>query len=309
MSDFNSNEIRRLDGTLLLVFVGLMRTGKAADVAAQLGVTNSSVSHALARLRDIFGDDLFLRRPHGMEPTAFARQVEPDVRAALTALQAALSDNSPFDPASVELHLRLSARDSEIAATLPQLLSELRKTAPGITASVRSMTASATLTALRDAEIDLALGFFGRDLAGIDRHFLRKESYLVVARQGHPLFEGGLTLQRYLSAEHVLVSADGSLRGIVDSTLAEQGLARRVVLAVPQFLPTLAVISQSDAISTLPAALVRKYAPAFDLVYAPPPLAVRAFEISALTHIRDRRNQALQWCVERLVALHQAGID
>ena len=66
MSDFSSSELHRLDLTLLLVFLGLLRHRKARDVTAQLGVTQSAISRALKRLRDIFGDALFLRRPHGM---------------------------------------------------------------------------------------------------------------------------------------------------------------------------------------------------------------------------------------------------
>ena len=72
MTDFSQSELRRLDLTLLLVFLGLLRHRKATDVAAELGLTQSGVSQALKRLRDIFGDPLFLRRPHGMDPTATA---------------------------------------------------------------------------------------------------------------------------------------------------------------------------------------------------------------------------------------------
>lgn len=286
----------------MLVFQGLIRTGKAADVAAELGLTNSSISHALTRLRDIFDDELFLRRPHGMEPTAFARQVSVDVDKALQSMQDALSDAPDFDPASAQSHLRVSARDSEIASALPRILSRLRERAPGMTVSVRSMAAGEALRALRDANIDLAMGFFATGVPEIDYRDLRREGYLVVARQNHPLMDGPLTLEAYCQAEHVLVAADGSTRGIVDDTLARTGHQRKVVLSLPQFLPTLAMVSQSDTIATLPGTIVRRYAAAFDLQFAPPPLEIRTFDIRILTHVRDRRNAAVQWVVNEMLA-------
>ncbi len=301
MADFDKNKIRRLDGTLLLVFQGLMRTGKAVDVAAQLGLTNSSISHALGRLRDIFEDDLFLRRPHGLEPTAYAKEVAADVEHALNAMQAALSDTHAFDPGTADLHLRLSARDSEIAAILPQILSGIRSSAPNVRVSVRSMGATDAVRALRGADIDLALGFFRRNAPDIDQRLLRQEAYLVVARAGHPIMRRPMTLADYRQADHVLVSSDGSLRGIVDETLAQQGHSRRVVLALPHFMPTLAMVAQSDTIATLPATLVRRYAETFDLAFQPPPLDIRSFDIRVLSHARDRRNPAIQWCAEQIL--------
>ena len=73
MSDIDEIELRRLDLTVLLVFLNLMRFGKATDVATHMGLTQSSISHSIRRLRDSFGDPLFLRKPHGLEPTFVAR--------------------------------------------------------------------------------------------------------------------------------------------------------------------------------------------------------------------------------------------
>ena len=69
MSDIDTADIRKLDGNLLLVFRELARTRRTTETARRLAVTQSTVSHALARLRDLFGDPLFVRRPHGLEPT------------------------------------------------------------------------------------------------------------------------------------------------------------------------------------------------------------------------------------------------
>ena len=81
MSDFDLNQIRRLDGGLLLVFRELLRTRRASTVAERLGLSPSAISHALTRLRDLFNDQLFVRRPHGFEPTRRALELGPKIEA------------------------------------------------------------------------------------------------------------------------------------------------------------------------------------------------------------------------------------
>src|SRR5215467_11776361 len=83
MSDIDAANIRKLDMTLLLIFQELMRHRKLTVVAQRLGFTQSAVSHHVRRLREIFGDELFIRRPAGVDPTSRAMELEPQIRAML----------------------------------------------------------------------------------------------------------------------------------------------------------------------------------------------------------------------------------
>src|SRR3954469_23422290 len=98
MSDIDTSQIRRLDGGLLLVFHELLRTRRASTVADRLGLSQPAISHALGRLRDLFDDQLFIRRPHGFEPTRRALELGPKVEALLALTGQALSPNAIFDP-------------------------------------------------------------------------------------------------------------------------------------------------------------------------------------------------------------------
>src|SRR5450432_4024283 len=98
MSDFDLNQIRRLDGGLLLVFRELLRTRRASTVAERLGLSPSAISHALGRLRDLFGDQLFVRRPHGFEPTRRALELGPRIEALIELSAQAISPDGGFDP-------------------------------------------------------------------------------------------------------------------------------------------------------------------------------------------------------------------
>lgn len=299
MTEFDKNKIRRLDLSVLLIFLGLMRSRKAADVAAELGLTNSSISHALRRLRDVFEDDLFLRRPHGLEPTAFAEMIEPDIRRAVEAVQSALAGPAAFDPATAEGTLRIAANDREVAGLIPAVFSKVNGAAPGLRFSVRHMSNKQALQELDDGGLDLAVGFFREPGPEYDRTLLRTETYSVVARAGHPIFDAPLTVERYAAAAHILVASDGSLTGIVDQSLADLNLQRRVCLSIPNFMPALSILPESDFIATLPTSLVRQHAALFGLQHCEPPLSIRPFDVSLLCHRRNRRDPMLAWCLER----------
>ncbi|MEO0385601.1 MAG: LysR family transcriptional regulator [Pseudomonadota bacterium] len=301
MSDFDQVKLRRLDVTVLLVFSGLIRHGKATLVAQELGLTNSSISHALRRLRDVFEDELFLRRPHGLEPTAFARSIEPAVQSALDALQGALAGPSVFVPSQSDAHVRLSAQDYEIATIVPALLVRLRDVAPNITLSIQALAKPDAMKALEAGDIDLALGFFPDLSAKHISTTLLEETYLVAARADHPFLRQDANLESYLTSDHLLVSGDVSMSGIVDQVLATQGLARRVALSVPLFMPALTMLADSALIATLPAALVRTHAARFDLAFAPPPVTVRPFPVQALRHVRDEKNPMITWLLGEFV--------
>ena len=303
MSDFSNNKIRRLDGTVLLVFAELMRLRKAADVAANLGLTNSAISHALRRLRDVFEDDLFIRRPHGLEPTAFAIEIEPAITRALAHIQDALDGPVQFDPSSAKATLRLAAADYEVATVVPDLLADLLSKAHGLDVSIMSMDRDRTIQALKDGELDLAFGFFPGEHDRLVTRELFLESYLVAGRKDRFGDQDTINLDAYLACDHVLVSQDRSMRGIVDDGLAQLGRSRRVRLSVPSFFPALSIAAQHDMLVTMPARMITRHAARFDLTFTKPPVAIRAFPLQVAHHQRDERGAMLHWVLSRLQAI------
>jgi DNA-binding transcriptional LysR family regulator len=300
MTELSQSQLRRLDLTVLLVFLGLVRHRKALDVASELGLTQSAVSQALRRLRDIFGDDLFLRRPHGMEPTALALALEAPVAAAVEALRGALGEARRFDPASATGVVRIAALDAEQSVLIPALAARLRLEAPGLALSALPLGRGEATEALAQGQVDLALGFVWSRPESIREQRLYDEGFLVAGRPVCLPEAPGLDLDSYCAVDHVLVSPAGDLRGIVDERLAEMGRSRRVVLGLPAFLPALAAVAALDGLVTLPARLATAFAPGFGLAIAEPPLAIRRFPVSVYWHWRNDRDQRTGWLVRAL---------
>lgn len=300
MSELSTSELRRLDLTLLLVFLGLLRHRKALDVAVELGLTQSAISQSLRRLRDIFGDELFLRRPHGMEPTATALALEAPVAAAVDALRGALGAARSFDPATATGLVRIAALDAEQAVLIPQLATGLRHLSPGLTLSVLPLGRGAAMEALAEGRADLALGYVWDLPDAISGEPIHEESFLVAGRPDILPHAPVIDLDAYCAADHVLISPGGDMRGVVDDQLAAMGRTRRVILGLPAFLPALAAVAASGALVTLPAQVALAFAAGFGLVTAKPPIPVRRFPVSVFWHRRNEADPRTIWIRRQL---------
>lgn len=308
MSDLSNAQLRRLDLTLLLVFLGLLRHRKAAAVAVELGLTQSAISQSLRRLRDIFGDELFLRRPHGMDPTATARALERPVAAAVETLRAAMGAARRFDPQEAEGVLRLAALDAEQAVLIPPLAAHLRRAAPGLRLSVLPQGRGDAVAALGDGRADLALGFIWDPPEAVLGEVLYHDSFLVTGPPALLPGAGGMMdLDGYCAADHVLVSPGGDLRGVVDDRLAALGRSRRIILGLPSFLPALAAAATCGALLTLPAGVAARFAAGFGLATARPPVEVRSFPVSVFRHRRNAGDARCDWVVAALRSLVPEG--
>ena len=294
MKDISDVELRRLDLTLLMVFDGALRHRKLTAVARQLGLTQPAISHALTRLRDILGDPLFVRRANGVQPTPRALALAQPVAQALATLREALQQGRCFDPSCATREFRVAALDYAIAMLVPDFLARFSAVAPGSRLAFRSLGYDEGRAALAGGSIDLILGIPAPSGPFLQRTLLT-ESFVVLARPGHPIIGRKLDLARYLDCGHLLVSAAGDARGSVDNALAKIGRQRRVVAALPQFLAGFAAVAGSDMITTAPRRLARRHAAAFGLRQFEVPFEMPGFEIGTLRHENTAQDAGLNW--------------
>lgn len=297
MVDFSDAELRRLDLTLLLVFEEAMASGKLSAVARRLGLTQSAISHALKRLRDIFGDELFIRTPRGVQPTPRAVSLRAPLSEALRLIAGAVRPQA-FDAAATDRTFRIAAPDMETTLFAPVLIRP--GGGPGFV--FRPLIRRAAIEALLAAEVDLALGYTSERPPGCESAVLFEEDYLVVGRAGHPALARPLDLDSYTGAGHVLTAPGGTLGGVVDHVLKSEGRSRRVVVAVPYFLAALATVAASDLLATVPRRLALAYAAVFGLGTAEPPLAIRRFTVRMTWSRRSGSDPGVAWLRGQLMA-------
>lgn len=221
-SDIDYSNVRRMDLNLLWVFYALLRYHKVTIAAERLAMTQSAVSQALARLRSVFGDPLFVRTGHGLRPTPRALELEPNIRQVIETAIATFEQKPDFDPSS-EADIRIGIPDN-VSHALTSFVGITRRDAPGLRYSVRCLWGRKGLDALMQDEIDLALFHIAKAPPEIERQILYFESYAVIARQDHVLAARPLDLEGYVAADHAVASFAGDKRGLVDARLGWSSL-------------------------------------------------------------------------------------
>ena len=306
MSDINQVDLRLIDTTILLVFLGAMRHRQATAVAREMGLTQPAVSHALKRLRNLYGDALFLRRAHGLEPTALAHELEPKVRRIVRLISETLEGAEEFSPDTAAATLKIGAFDYELTGIIPKLVAELRTASPNMNVHAFPLQNREALEAMIQGQIDLAIGYFdfppNRETSFVAEE-LYSEHYVLAGRRDHPLLSNGLTLTAVAQAHHLLISPYGPNRNLVDHALHLQGLERNIQTVVPSLFAALSIIENSDFVVTLPSRVAQGNAHRFDIVYTPLPIDGGNFQLHAVRHIRDASNPLHIWLLEKLQAI------
>lgn len=295
MSDIDTNDIRRLDGGLLLVFRGLLRRRRTTAVAHELGLSQSAVSHALTRLRDLFDDPLFVRRSHGLEPTRRALELMPRIDALIDQIGDTLQRHEAFNPAKSERRFVLSAPEFITSLIGAKLVNAFRKLAPKASFVVDFISPDQALEHLRRGEIDVALGPFGPLPGGFICEVIFKDRYCVVARRGHPELKGKITPKQYAEIGHIFAHAESEMAA--SERITTPDVAYRAV--VPRWLTVLAMVAASDAIATCPQRFALRQAKLLGLQVLKPPFVGNAIEFRALRRAGSR-DLGVDWLLDRL---------
>jgi DNA-binding transcriptional LysR family regulator len=292
--------VRDVDLNLLRVFEAVLRERGVTPAAAGLGLTQPAVSNALARLRGLLGDPLFVRTPKGMDATPFARELAEPVRQALALLDAALAHGTGFDPASAARAFRFYMSDLGQIEFLPPLIERVQRAAPGVRLEAVALEVEDIANALATGALDLAVGFLPGLGAPLRRRALFRDPYLCLMRADHPI--KALTKRRFLDASHALVTYRGGHR-VVEEALERAGLARRIALRLAHFTVVPMVLERTDLICTLPARVAHVFERRGKLKSLPPPVPIAVADVAVHWHERFEADQGNRWLREQIVDL------
>ena len=317
----NVTKLRRLDLNLLVVFDVIMKERSIASAAKRLQLSQSALSHALARFRKVMRDQLFIREGGAMWPTARAVALAPIVRQALDSIVSAL-EPAAFVPAHAARTFTIGASDYSCIVLVPRLVEAIAKAAPDIDLCVVPANRLDVIRQVDDGRVDLAIGWFGAVPARFGRITLFDEDYVFVVRTGHPLLSGELTPERALGFPHVVVDYTGNEEHLIDGFLAERGVLRRVhveqaILAasrhpgrqpriavkVPTFGSVADLVARTDMVATLPRRLAGDAQGLHRVSALEPPFPIVPVAIEALWHWRTESDAGVVWLREQIKAV------
>jgi DNA-binding transcriptional LysR family regulator len=297
----------RIDLNLLVHLDALLTERSVTRAAVRVGIGQSAMSHNLARLRDLFGDELLTRGPEGLRLTPRAATLVEPVRTTLARIQTIVSRDEAFDPATAVRTFRLGLPDSMEVLIVPALLARLREVAPGIHLWLYSIGSTPLLDTLDADELDLAIGYdvFPQGQAHHKRRRLFTESYLCMFNADRTGIAPPISLDDYVRLPHVLTSLrpGRSVRGVVDDALEKLGLRRSVVLTTPRFLAVPSLVARAPVVVTMHARLARMFAAELGLSLSPPPVKLREVTVSLLWHASYDADPAHAWLRQLVVQL------
>ena len=296
-------ELSNLDLNLLRVFDAVARERHVTRAAQRLNLSQPAVSNALTRLRGALQDELFLRRPGGVEPTELALSLMQPVAEVLDRLRDTLAVHAPFDPASADRVFQLGMSEYAEAVLGPPLLAHMAQAAPGCLVAIRHADRVNALQLLEREEAQMVIGTLSEPPSLYTRMRLLPEAFLTVLRPGHPLAEGELTLERFTSFPHLLHSPNGSRDGALDEPLREAGFPRRLGAVVAHLSGVPAILKGTDLVLSLSARLARQMAQAHGLVLRPCPILVPHTRLSLIFPRRFEADQGHAWLRRLLLAI------
>ena len=300
-----------VDLNLLPVLLTIYDHGSVSAAALHLGLSQSTVSAGLAKLRESYGDPLFNRSARGMEPTARMRALAGPLREALLRVDRTLVTEAGFTPRTTSHVFTFAMSDLGEMVFMPKILRRIRQLAPR--ASVRSVAASPRQIerGLETGEIDLAIGYFPdlRDKAFLEQH-LFFHHFVCLLRANHPIKATTLSLPQFIGLEHAVVYGAGRSYEIFERFLRARKLERRVVLETPHFMSIPPIISQTDLIVTVPHAVGMFVKRAhMNIRVAQPPVRTPRIDLKQHWHRNYQRDPRSRWLRDVIATLFTDDLD
>ena len=286
-----------LDGKVLRTFLTILEENSVSKAADRLGVTQSAISHTLAKLRQVLGDPLFVRSGQGLTPTERALALKEPVQTVLDGMRA-LTDERPFDPLSEEITVQIATNDMPRELIFPDLMRAAR--ADGVRLRLGFMPSGVPdPELLRSDRCQLMLTPLPPDGPDIFQKLLVTSPLMVFYDAQHR--KPPADWAAYCASDHVEVrfpdgrNARAVMRGV------DQSQIRPPTVTLPHFNAIPAFVTGSDLISTDTALM--KQGPLAGLDCAPLPFACDPVSIYMVWHQRFANDPAHRWLRGRIAAI------
>jgi DNA-binding transcriptional LysR family regulator len=297
--------IARVDLNLLVYLDVLLRECNVTRAAEELGISQPAMSNSLRRLRDLFDDPLLVRTSDGMTPTDRALELQPLVRNVLAAAEIAVLPKTIFDAAASDRIFRIMASDYTEVTLLPQLLTRLRREAPGIRLDI--MTPSdVSFHDVERGKVDLVINRFDTLPQSFHQVHLWDDSFSCVMSANNPVIKNW-SLDSYLSHKHVWVSKTGMGVGVgmspddvqrlgwVDEALGKLDAKREITVFTRHYQAALLLGEQDDLIVTIPTIAARTMSNNPKVVIFDPPFEIPRMRLKMVWSPLLQRDPGHKW--------------
>ncbi len=286
--------INKLDLNLLKTVHTLLAEGSVSRAADRLNLTQPAISHALARAREAFGDELLVREKGRMIPTPFAHRIRGRLSAVLQEIQGILDEDSQR-LVDIDMTLNIGMTDYTHILFFEKIYAALSALSKNVRIVSRQVSHHDLPSDLATGKIDLALGFKTRDFETLHEDLLFEDHYVCLVKKG---FAGGLSLDSYVEGRHVMISYDGQLSGNADEALKRIGRRRHVVVSTPHVFAAASLVVNHGFIMTCPASIAKTLLAGYPIRRARVPFEMPGLPLAMHWHERANADAASAWVRE-----------
>lgn len=294
-----------MDLNLLHVFAAIYRERNLTRAAENLGLTRPAVSLALRRLRDELQDPLFIRKPHGVEPTVRADTLAEKLELALSLVEEATKPTREFDPMQEDRNFVIGMSDYCMVTILPALLENLRQNTGGITLSVRHPGNEGARQALENSTFDLLIGNVQMPAGRIRQQQLLTEQFAAVVAQSHPLAHLSFDPEELNRYPALLTEGSGNYRWWENANIKSSGYNPRQIFTVPFFFGVSLLLNDSPMVFVTNRRLSRMFTAVYPVTEIPLPFDDQPIVIRQYWHERWHSDPAHRWLRQTIHSLCQ----
>lgn len=288
--------LREIDANLLVTLDALLVDASVTRAAERLGRSASAISHALAKLREIFADELFVRAGQRLVPTAKALELAPTVHVILAGMESLLRPSKPFDPSETSRDFAVATSEAGEMMLVQPLRRRLQQAAPSVRVGWIPLSRDDNIDALRNGRSQFLIDIEGASLQAPDIRVLKlgDDTLATLARPGHPLGRGKPKAAVFAAADHIAVHGLPTV-ALIGDALAAHNLVSTVTSRVSSMLVGLVLALNSDALLTVPASLAATLERQFGLERVRQPFQSIPFPMRLMWHSSYDRDECHAW--------------
>lgn len=302
--------LRNVDLNLLTIFDKLIEHQNVSSAANDLGMTQSAVSHALSRLRSHFGDELFIRTPKGMVPTALALRLKPELQSVLNDIRFLMDSKPAFDPATSKHKFTIGISEYAAQALFPSLQGALLQKAPGVQIISSNISRYDGKQILKDGKIDFLIGNIPMPDKSNNFVSLYDDHFVIIADKSNPITKNKtISIEDYLKARHIKISLRGVKRNFLDEHLKKVGHERTSSFVLANYTLGFPLVSNSPYLLSEPYLMSVPWLDIFNLEVRDFPIPIPPVNIKMVWHRRFDEDPAHKWMREKLIAIAKTELN
>ncbi|WP_077038253.1 LysR family transcriptional regulator [Pelomonas sp. KK5] len=290
----------------LRAVLALLRDGTVTRAAQSLGVTQSTLSYQLDRMRQRFSDPLFVRVGNRMAATPFAQRLAEPAARVLRIVETEIAGLAAFDPASSQREFRIGMNEMGAITLLPRLMQQMTALAPRARLAPMQGDPAMLAQALESGAMDLAAGHFPQAHDLLLHQLLYKRDYVCIARRGHAAIGRALTIEQFAAAPQIRLPTVPATSAWIDALMNRHGLRVTVGMSTGHVASLPFIVAASELIAIVPRELYELFAPIAAVKVVGLPFEIPAIEIHQYWHPRLAKDPAVKFLRETLYTAARA---